>query len=200
MISVLILTFNEQDNLPPCMDSVAWSDDVLVLDSFSTDRTLDIARSRGASVLQNRFVNFAEQRNFGLAQGRLKHEWVLHLDADERVTPELKEEMLITVARADKDAYAIASKIIFQGRWLRHAGLYPSYQVRLGRRDKLGFVQVGHGQRENLPPERIGRLRHDLAHENFSKGFEDWFEKHNRYSTSLRIPSRSSRAPDHDGA
>jgi glycosyltransferase involved in cell wall biosynthesis len=184
MISILILTCNEQDNLPVCLDSVAWADDVLVLDSFSTDRTLDIARSRGVRVLQNRFVNFAEQRNFGLAHGELKHNWVLHLDADERVTSELKEEMFATVASAKKDAYAMSSKIIFQGRWLRHAGLYPSYQVRLGRRDKLGFAQFGHGQRENLPPGRIGRLRESLVHENFSKGLEHWFEKHNRYSTA----------------
>src|SRR5216683_265403 len=111
MISVLILTYNEQDNLPACLDSVAWSDDVLVLDSFSTDRTLDIARNRGVKVLQNRFVNFAEQRNFGLTHGRLKHDWVLHLDADERVTPELKVEVLNTLVRPEMEAYAVASKV-----------------------------------------------------------------------------------------
>jgi glycosyltransferase involved in cell wall biosynthesis len=184
MISVLILTYNEEQNLTACLDSVRWSDDVLVVDSFSTDGTVEVAKRNAVNVLQNRFVNFAEQRNFGLAHGNFKHDWVLHLDADERVTPELKDEMFAVTGRAEKEAYAIASKLQFQGRWLRHAGLYPSYQVRLGRRQKLTFTQVGHGQRENLPPERVGRLRAGLVHENFSKGLHDWFDKHNRYSTA----------------
>jgi len=183
MISVLILTYNEEQNLPACLDSVRWSDDVLVLDSFSTDATVALARARGARVLQHPFVNFAEQRNFGLAHGDLKHPWVLHLDADERVPDDLRAELLGAMAN-DQDAYRIALKHIFFGRWLRHAGLYPSYQVRFGRRDKLNFVQVGHGQRENLPHERIGTLRAGLVHEAFSKGLEDWFAKHNRYSTA----------------
>src|SRR5712691_7734946 len=94
MLSILILTFNEERNLPGCLDSVRWSDDILVVDSFSTDRTVDLAKGAGARILQNRFVNFAEQRNFGLQQGGLKHDWVLHLDADEVVTPELQRELI----------------------------------------------------------------------------------------------------------
>src|SRR5438552_15428677 len=101
MISVLILTYNEEQNLPACLESVRWSDDVLVVDSFSTDRTVEVARRNGVNVLQNRFVNFAEQRNFGLAHGNLKHDWVLHLDADERVTAELKVEMFEVAGRAE---------------------------------------------------------------------------------------------------
>jgi glycosyltransferase involved in cell wall biosynthesis len=184
VISVLILTLNEEINLPRCLDSVAWSDDILVLDSFSTDRTLEIARTRGVRVLQNRFVNFAEQRNFGLQHGGFKHPWTFHLDADEEITPELKKEML-AVTRADaKDAYRVASKMMFQGRWLKHAGLYPWYQVRLGKRDALTFVQTGHGQRENLDATRVGTLRNPMLHHSFAKGIEDWAEKHNRYSSA----------------
>lgn len=183
MISVLILTFNEERNLPACLKSVTWSDDVLVLDSFSTDKTVEIARVAGVRVLQNRFVNFAEQRNFGLEQGGLKHEWVLHLDADETVPPDLQNEMVLCAHASDKDAFRLASKLMFQDHWLRHSGMYPSYQVRFGRRDKLRFVQVGHGQRENLPAERLGTLQHALKHYSFSKGIHDWVEKHNRYST-----------------
>lgn len=184
MISVLILTRNEESNLARCLDSVKWSDDVLVLDSFSDDSTLKIAKDRGVHVLQNGFVNFAQQRNFGLAQGGLKHDWVLHLDADEVVTPELQRELIATAASGDKDAYRVASKMMFQGRWLRYSGLYPSYQVRFGKRDKLRFVQVGHGQRENLELERVGTLREPLLHFSFSKGIADWIERHNRYSTA----------------
>ena len=184
MISILILTFNEEVNIARCLDSVSWSDDVLVVDSFSTDRTLEIAKGRGARVLQNRFVNFAEQRNFGLAHGGFKHEWVLHLDADEVVSPELKEEMLAVVQRGERKAYRLASRMMFQGHWLKHSGLYPWYQVRLGRHDRLKFVQVGHGQRENLPSEEVGTLKEPLIHYSFSKGIYDWIERHNRYSTA----------------
>jgi glycosyltransferase involved in cell wall biosynthesis len=183
MISVLILTLNEEENLAACLDSIGWCDDILVVDSFSTDRTLDIAERRGCRLLQRRFDSFASQRNFGLEKGNWKHDWVLHLDADEVVTPDLRDELLRTARGGAKDAYRLASKMMFQGRWLKHSGMYPCYQVRFGRRDKLRFVQVGHGQREALPGEALGTLREPLLHYSFSKGLDDWFEKHNRYST-----------------
>ncbi len=183
MISVLILTFNEERNLSACLESVRWSDDVLVLDSFSDDKTVEIARAAGARVLQNRFVNFAEQRNFGIEHGGLKHEWILHLDADEVVTPELHQEMISRIQASASDAYKLASKLMFENRWLRYSSIYPSYQVRLGRRDALRFQQVGHGQREKLSAERLGTLDQALLHYSFSKGVDDWIRRHNRYST-----------------
>ena len=183
-ISVLILTLNEEANLPRCLDAIAWADDVLVVDSFSTDRTVEVAEAWGARVLQRRFDDFAGQRNFGLSEGGLRHEWVLHLDADEVVTPELHDELFRVIGDESKDAYQVPSKMMLHGQWLRHAGMYPTYQVRLGRRNALSFVQVGHGQREELRPERIGTLEHPLLHYSFSKGLEDWFERHNRYSTA----------------
>ena len=187
MISVLILTYQEERNIGPCLDALAWCDDVLVVDSFSTDRTAEIARARGARVLQRRFDDFAGQRNWGLEHGGLRHRWVLHLDADEIVPPALRDEILATGARAEAtgeaDAFRVPSKMMFDGAWLKHAGMYPTYQVRLGRRDRLTFHQVGHGQRETLPPERLGTLGEGLLHYSFSKGLAEWFEKHNRYST-----------------
>ena len=182
MISVLLLTLNEEQNLPRCLKAVSWAEDVLVLDSFSTDRTVEIARQAGARVLQRRFDDFASQRNFGLQHGGLKHDWVLHLDADEVVTPELKAELLKVVKAADKDAYRVASKMIFQDRWLKYSGMFPTYQVRLGRKDQLAFAQVGHGQRETLPAERVGTLQEALLHYSFSKGMEDWLARHRRYA------------------
>jgi glycosyltransferase involved in cell wall biosynthesis len=184
VISVLILTFNEEINIRQCIESVSWSDDVVVLDSFSTDRTVAIAHAAGARILQNHFVNFADQRNFGVRHGGFKHGWLLHLDADEVVTPELKGELIRVIQTGRHVAYRISSKLIFQGQWLRRSSMYPCYQVRLGRRDALGFVQVGHGQRENLPPSALGTLDEPLEHYCFSKGLEDWFAKHNRYSSA----------------
>ena len=201
MISVLILTLNEEANLPRCLDALDWADDVLVVDSFSTDRTVEVAEARGARVLQRRFDDFAGQRNFGLSEGGLKHDWVLHLDADEVVLPELHDEMFRVIEDERKDAYRVPSKMMLHGQWLRHAGMYPTYQVRLGRREALQFEQVGHGQRETLPPERLGTLEHALIHYSFSKGLEDWFEKHNRYSTvEARLALEEAAAGDMDWA
>ena len=183
MISVVILTYNEETNIARCLDSVSWSDDILVVDSFSEDRTVEISKHHGARVIQRAFKDFSSQRNFGTEQGNLKHEWVLHLDADEIVTPELRAE-LATAMFGDKDAYRVSLKLIFCGKFLRHAGLFPWYQVRFGRKQALRFKQVGHGQRETLEPGRIGTLKSSLLHFNFSKGLCDWIEKHNRYSTA----------------
>jgi glycosyltransferase involved in cell wall biosynthesis len=184
LISIVILTQNEEVNLPRCLESVRWSDDVLVLDSLSTDNTVAIAEKGGARVLQRRFDHFAGQRNFAIDSGGLKYDWVLHLDADEVVPPELRDEVCKVVERGDKDAYRIASKLIFQGKWLRYASLFPWYQVRLGRREKLRFHQVGHGQRETVDASRIGTLEFSLLHYSFAKGIHDWIDKHNRYSTA----------------
>jgi glycosyltransferase involved in cell wall biosynthesis len=183
MISVIILTHNEETNIGRCLDSVSWSDDILVVDSFSEDRTVEISKRCGARVIQRAFDDFSSQRNFASEQGNLKYEWVLHLDADEIVTPELRAE-LQGAALGDKDAYRVSSKLIFCGKFLRHAGLFPWYQVRFGRKQALRFKQVGHGQRETLGPSRIGTLKSSLLHFNFSKGLSDWIERHNRYSTA----------------
>jgi len=118
-----------------------------------------------------------------LEDGDLQYEWVLHLDADEEVSPELLSAMQAAIRSKDvKDGYQIPARIIFMGRWLRYSGMYPCYQVRFGHRDRLRFHQVGHGQRELLPPEKLGTLDGDLVHHNFSKGVSDWFARHARYA------------------
>lgn len=196
MISVLILTYQEEANIGACLDALAWCDDIVVLDSFSTDRTVNIACERGARVLQRSFDDFAAQRNYGIQHGGFRHEWVLHLDADEIVPPALRDEITASVRDAAFDAFRVPSKMMFEGRWLKYAGMYPTYQVRLGHRERLRFHQVGHGQRETLPANRIGTLRSGLLHYSFSKGLEEWFAKHNRYSTDEAREQYASRARD----
>lgn len=184
MISVVILTMNEAANLPRCLASVAWSDDVVVLDSGSTDATIAVAKEHGARVLMRPFDSFAGQRNFAMEHAGFRHPWVLHLDADEVVTPALRGE-LQALSAADSTphpVYRVAAKIIFMGRWLKHAGMYPAYQVRFGRKDALRFIDHGHGQREVQPPEQVGTLQSPLEHYNFSKGVNDWFARHLRYA------------------
>jgi glycosyltransferase involved in cell wall biosynthesis len=185
MISVVILTLNEAASLQRSLDSVAWSDDVLVVDSGSTDATVGIATAAGARVVSRPFDSFAGQRNFAMETGAFRHPWVLHLDADEVVTPELRDE-LQALARgavaAAMPVYRIPSRLIFMGRWLRHAGMYPAYQVRFGRADALRFVDHGHGQREVQPPEQVGTCAAPLDHYNYSNGINDWFARHQRYA------------------
>src|SRR5262249_4584596 len=155
---------------------------VIIVDSGSTDRTLDIARAHGLRILSRAFDDFARQRNFGLEEGRPRHEWVLHLDADEVVTPEMCEHLHALQPVADFDAYRVPSKLMLGERWLRHAGMYPTYQVRLGHRDRLRFKQVGHGQREDLPSERVGTFEEPYLHYNFSQGLAAWLRKHLKYA------------------
>jgi glycosyltransferase involved in cell wall biosynthesis len=183
MISILILTLNEEADLPRCLDALQWCDDIVVMDSFSTDRTIEIARVAGVRVVQRAFDSFAGQRNFALQNVPFHHDWVLHLDADEVCTEPLRIEIQQTIPEPQFDAYRIPSKMIFMGRWLRFAGMYPTYQVRLGRYPEFRFKQVGHGQREDIEPARVGTLKEPYLHYSFSKGLGDWFDKHNRYST-----------------
>jgi glycosyltransferase involved in cell wall biosynthesis len=180
--SVLIITFNEAKNLRRCLASLQWCDDILVVDSGSTDETLDVAASHGARILHHPFENFARQRNLGLDGGEFRNEWVLHLDADEVVTDEFVARLRQLTPPCDIDAYKIPSKTMLFGKWLRYAGMYPTYQVRLGHRDRLRFMQFGHGQREDLPPERVSIFDEPYLHYTFSHGLREWLMKHLRYA------------------
>lgn len=182
-VSALLLTRNEEINLPRCLDALSWCDDIVVVDSFSTDRTVEIARAMGTRVFQRAFDHFAGQRNFALEQVPFRHGWVLHLDADEVCTEELKAEIEHRISDPRYDAYRIPSKTMFCGKWLKFSGMYPTYQVRLGRLPDFRFKQVGHGQREDVVPQRVGTLENAYLHYSFSKGISDWLERHNRYST-----------------
>lgn len=182
-LSCLILTYNEEVNIARCLASLDWCDDIVVIDSGSTDKTLDIVRQYGAKILRRPFDNFANQRNFGLDQGALHYDWVLHLDADEVVTEELQAQFAKLSPGEDIDGYFLPSKTILHGQWLKYAGMYPTYQARLGHRDRMRFTQVGHGQREDVQPDRMGRIDEPYLHYSFSHGMQKWLEKHLRYAS-----------------
>jgi glycosyltransferase involved in cell wall biosynthesis len=179
---VLILTLNEEQDLPGCLDSVAWSDDVHVFDSHSTDRTAETARARGAIVTTRTFDTYARQRNAAV-QLPFRHPWVLVLDADERATPELGLEVRRAAASAHDNvsAFRIRRRDFLWGTWLKHAQLTPYYVrlLRLGRvhytRDINEFVEV---------QGETGQLSALLDHLAFSKGISHWMAKHNQYSTA----------------
>lgn len=200
----MLLAKNEEANLPRCLEALGWCDDIVLVDDFSTDGTARVAAAFGARVVQRRLDSFAGQRNWALDTVPFKHCWVLHLDADEVVTPALRDEIVATVTHEDRVslAYRIPSRMMFLGRWLRHAATYPAYQVRLGRNPGLRFKQVGHGQREDLNPASVGTLRNPYLHFSFSKGLDDWFTRHVRYASDEAhetIRNLQAAAPDWTG-
>lgn len=181
MFSVLILTLNEERDLPACLASAASSDDIVVLDSGSTDRTAEIARAAGARVFTRAFDNFAQQRNFAQREIPFRHPWVFHLDADERFTPALATECRIAATRADVDGFYVAPKMLWQERWIPHCTDYPAWQARFVRTPRFEFIEVGHGQRE-APHTRMARLRENYLHDLSSGGDAEWLERHRRYA------------------
>lgn len=195
--SVVVLTLNEERNIGACLDSLAGFDDCHVLDSGSTDATLKIAARCGASSGVNAFTSFGQQRNWAHDHLPLRHGWVLHLDADERMTSALAEE-IGSVIRADEGkfgGYHIAERTLLRGGWLRHAGQYPRYQARLAHRGRMKFVDHGHGQREssNLP---FGTLANPYDHLAFSHGLEHWLRKHAGYASREAAQILKSTAGD----
>lgn len=182
MISVLILTFNEEANIGACIQSLPWRDDVHVLDSESSDKTAEIAAASGAQVTTCSFKGYASQRNTGLSLP-FKSEWIVMLDADERMTPELAAEIEqeIAVAPSDVAMFRVRRRDMFMGRWLRRSSGYPTWFPRVLRR---GRVRVEREINEVYVPDGVARqLQGHVDHYPFNKGMEWWFERHNRYST-----------------
>ena len=182
-ISVLILTLDEAVNIPDCLQSVAWCDDVVVLDSGSRDETARMAAAAGARVYAREFDNYANQRNFGLTQIDYRHPWILMLDADERVPPDLAAEMRRAADGAPEEValFQLRRRDWLLGRWIRHSSGYPTWFGRLARR---GRVSVRRPINEEYHADgRTVNLQGHLDHYPFNKGFGEWLAKHNRYST-----------------
>lgn len=181
-ISILILTKNEEQDLPGCLESVAWSDDIHVFDSLSTDGTEAAARRQRAQFYQRAFDGYASQRNASLNVPGFKYPWVFILDADERCLPALAEEMRAFVALAPSSVVAgrIARRDYFLGAWLRRSQITQTY-LRLVR---LGRVRYEREVNEVLIPDGdVGELKQHFDHFPFSKGVSHWLDKHNRYSS-----------------
>jgi len=183
VFSVLILTLNEEANLPACLASVAGCDDVVVLDSGSTDATCRIAREHGARVHTRRFDDFSGQRNHADTQIVFRHPLVFHLDADERMTPGLFAECsaLGACPPPDIDGWYAAPRMLWRGRWLRRCTDFPAWQARLVRVPGFRFIQAGHGQRE-AEGMRMARLSGNYLHEMGGYDIEAWLAKHRRYA------------------
>ena len=194
MFSVVILTKNEEVNLPDCLACVrAHSDDVHLLDSGSTDDTVAIAERHGISVHVHPFTSFGQQRNWAIDNINHKHDWVFHLDADERFTRDLAEEIR-QLLREDGGyaGFRVPSKLMLGSSWLKRSGEYPAYQVRLFHRDRLRFTDSGHGQKE-VTDGRLGTLQQPYLHFAFRKGIDEWMEKHVRYAFQEALHYRKEK-------
>ena len=184
----MIFTLNEQIHLPSCLDALAWCDDVIVVDSFSSDSTQMICEQRGARFFQNKFTGFGHQRNWALDNTHPKYKWLLILDADERVTPELIAEMA-RIAQSDAEhgdsqhigAFRLRRRFYMWGKWLKHSSLYPTWVVRFIHVGRVRYVNRGHAETQDVQGA-IMNLDSDLIDENL-KGIGEWFNRQNHYAS-----------------
>ncbi|HEY9700296.1 MAG TPA: glycosyltransferase family 2 protein [Trichocoleus sp.] len=186
MFSIYILTYNEAIDIAACIESAMLSDDVVVIDSCSTDRTVEIASRYPVRVVQHPFESHGRQRTWMLESVPSKHDWVYILEADERMTPELFQECLAAIQTDRFVGYYVAERVMFMGRWIKHSTQYPRYQLRLLRQGKVWYGDYGHTEREVCDGE-TSFLKQTYPHYTSSKGLSRWIEKHNRYSTDEAI-------------
>lgn len=183
-VSVLVLTKDEEVNIASCLRTLSFSDDIVVLDSLSTDRTVEIAESfDNVRVVKRRFDTWSKHSNWALRNIEFRHPWVYYSDADERVTPELANEIVRSVSDPAQRhaAFRVRYKNMFRDRWIRHGGIYPVWIVRLYQPDMVRYED----RQVNAHPVvdgSIGELREHFVHHSFSKGLVPWLAKHNSYS------------------
>lgn len=182
MFSIFILTHNEERDIAACIESALLSDDVIVVDSCSSDRTRAIATQYPVRFVEHAFASHGQQRTWMLQNVPYKHDWAYILEADERMTPALFEECCQVIAQLKAVAYYVAERVMFMGTWIRRSTQFPRYQLRLLQRGQVWFDDYGHTEREvvNGP---TGFLKETYPHYTCSKGLSRWIEKHNRYST-----------------
>ncbi len=184
-ISVIILTFNEEINLARCLNSVdKWADEIIIVDSYSIDKTLEIAKKYGAKVVQHKFENQAQQFNWALDNVDIKNDWIFRLDADEWLTEELKEEIteVLQHKSAAINGFYIKRRVYFMGRWIRHGGYYPTWILRFFRKGKARSEEREMDEHIVLLEGRTGKLKYDFIDDN-QKDLEWWTNKHNNFST-----------------
>ena len=182
-VSVLVATYQEEMNIGRCLESVRWADQIFVVDSFSTDKTAEIAENLGAEVIRHEWSGYSNQKNWALDNLPFRNSWVLCLDADERLTDELAAEIREVVTEDDPGyaGYYVNRRQIFLGRLMKHCWWYPEYILRLFRREKSRLDNRAVHERLILDG-RVGYLRHDLLHDD-QRGLATWIKRLNRYSS-----------------
>jgi glycosyltransferase involved in cell wall biosynthesis len=191
-VSVLIPAKNEEDNLSACLTSVARADEVFVVDSQSSDRSIEIAENYGAKVVQFHFNGrWPKKKNWSLENLPFRNEWVLIVDCDERITPELWTEIGTAIQNPAYNGYYLNRKVFFLGKWIRYGGKYPDWNLRLFRHQKGRYENLGTEEIRNTGDNevhehvvlegKVGYLQEDMLHIDF-RDIYHWLERHNRYS------------------
>lgn len=184
LLSIVILTKNEEANLPACIASIqGLKAEIFIVDSNSTDRTVAIAQEAGCQVVEHPFENQAQQLNWALQNMSITTPWIMRLDADERLTPELVEELKQALPQTPEDitGYQIKRRVFFMGRWIRHGGYYPTWLLRIWRTSIGTCEQRCMDEHIVLSQGKIANLQHDIIDEN-QKGLSFWTDKHNHYA------------------
>lgn len=184
-ISAVILTYNEELNLEQCLKSIAdLVSEIIIVDSGSTDKTLEIAKRYGAKIYAHQFTNQAEQFNWVLDNIDIKSEWILKLDADEYILPELRDEIIKVLPQTKSEiaGFYIKRRVYFLGRWIRHGGYYPIWFLRLWRRGKGRSEERKMDEHIVLLEGKSEKLKNDFVDDN-QKGLRAWIEKHKKYAS-----------------
>ena len=185
MISIVILTKNEERDIDSCLKAIQWSDDIHILDSGSTDKTLELAIRYPVKIASHPFSSFGKQRNFALDNLPFKYEWILFLDADEVSTDEFHAALLESVSHAKEDVagFYCCWKMMLENTWLKRSDNFPKWQFRLLHKGWAEFTDFGHGQKESIIKGRIEYIKEPYLHYGFSKGWFHWIDRHNKYSS-----------------
>jgi glycosyltransferase involved in cell wall biosynthesis len=179
-VTVAIITKDEEGNIRDCLESVKWADEIVVVDNGSTDRTLSICQEYGARIFQEEWKGYSGQKNSAIEKAG--NEWVLNLDADERVSPELRQEMQKGLEENQGvDGYWIPRKNFFLGRWIRYGGWYPDLNLRLFRKSRGRFGERAVHERLKLEGKAL-TLTHPLIHETY-RSLSDFLRRMDRYSS-----------------
>lgn len=186
MFSVYILTYNEEVDIAACIESALECDDIILIDSCSTDKTVEIASQYPIRIFEHKFETHGKQRNWMLENIDTKYDWVYLLEADERLTPELFMEISTVVKEEKFKSYYAAEKMMFMGKWIKYSTQYPRHQMRLFKKGEVSFIDYGHTEREVCKGES-GYLVNAYPHFTCSKGLSRWLEKHNRYSSDEAV-------------
>ena len=182
-LSVIILTYNEEDNLPACLESLKGLDcEIFMVDSGSTDRTVEIARSAGAKIAEHPFSYYGAQRNWAQKNLAIQTDWVLHLDADERLTPDLVTEIkrALQEAPADLNGFLLCKRTVFMNRWISHGGHYPSYHLRLFRKER-GVCEERLYDQHFIVKGRTTQLKNDYI-DILTSNLTTWTLRHARWA------------------
>ncbi|MHB8419818.1 MAG: glycosyltransferase family 2 protein [Myxococcales bacterium] len=181
-VSVLILTLDEEACLPFALRSVAWCDDIVIVDSGSRDRTVEIAKEAGARIFTHPFEDYSKQRNWSIHEVQFKHPWVFILDADEEIPPSLRDELAaVAHPEATEAAFRVRFRVYFMGRWIKHASQYPVWVIRLIRPGKVAYDERVVNEHP-IADGPVGALQNDLLHID-RRGLARHFHKQNVYSS-----------------